>query len=73
MHQPHNSPAEPPPLEFSEETLDMMKSLIAKIEAHLKQEADIRKEEEEAYQKVQSSTYWAPQCREEEPSPQLYG
>jgi hypothetical protein len=51
----------------------MMKPLIAKTEAHLKQEADIRKEEEEAYQKEQSSTYWPPQCREEEPSPQLSG
>jgi hypothetical protein len=51
----------------------MMKSLIAKIEAYLKQEADIYKvEEEEAYQKEPSSTYWPPQCQEEEPSPQLY-
>jgi hypothetical protein len=52
----------------------MMKSLIAKTEAYLKQEADIRKvEEEEAYQKEPSSTYWPPQCQEEEPSQQLYG
>jgi hypothetical protein len=43
-------PVGPPPLEFSEETLDMMKSLITKTEAYLKQEADIHKvEEEEAY------------------------
>jgi hypothetical protein len=35
-----------------------MKSFIAKTEAYLKQEADIRKvEKEEAYQKEPSSTY----------------
>ena len=52
----------------------MMKSLITKTKAYLKQEADIRKvEEEEAYQKEPSFTYWPPQCQEEEPSQQLYG
>jgi hypothetical protein len=50
--------AEPPPLEFSEETIDMMKSLIANTEAYLKQEAAFRKEEEEeAYQEESSSIY----------------
>jgi hypothetical protein len=49
---------EPPPLEFSEETIDMMKSLIANTEAYLKQEAAFRKEEEEeAYQEESSSIY----------------
>jgi hypothetical protein len=38
-----------------------MKSLIATTKAYLKQEADICKvEEEEAYQKELSSTYWPP-------------
>jgi hypothetical protein len=51
--------AEPPPLEFSEETIDMMKSLIANTEAYLEQEAAFRKEEEEeeAYQEESSSIY----------------
>jgi hypothetical protein len=69
-------PAEPPPLEFSEETLDMMKSLIANTEAYLKQEAAFRKdEEEEAYQEESSSiydhSYSSPhqQYQEEPPSP----
>jgi hypothetical protein len=50
--------AEPLLLEFSEEMIDMMKSLIANTEAYLKQEAAFRKEEEEeAYLKESFSIY----------------
>jgi phage protein D len=76
-NQPHNSNIRlTPPLEFSKETLDMMKSLIANTEAYLKQEAAFRKEEEEeAYQEESSSiydhSYSSPhqQHQEEPPSP----
>ena len=52
---------------------DSQLQAIAKTEAHLKQEADILEEEEEAYQEKQSSTYWSPhqQCHEEPPLPKM--
>jgi hypothetical protein len=44
------------------------------MKAYCNQQADILKEEEEeAYQVETSSTYWPPQCQEEEPSPQFCG
>jgi hypothetical protein len=46
---------------------------VEEIKAHRKQQPDILKEEdEEAHQEEPSSTYWPPQCQEEEPSPQFY-
>ena len=80
--------AELPPLGVSEELQENIRVLIEstqqmtqitqqaveEMKAHCKQQADILKEEEEkTYQEEPSSTFWPPQCQEEESFPQFYG